>query len=107
MKASLLLACLLFTALVNCESQKGCKSNPCKTGKCIEDAKNPEDFTCECSKGMAGKLCDTVDLCGKKNPCKNGEICSLDKNLKPVCNCPLGYAGTNCASSMLNHLNSK
>lgn len=99
MRASLVLAFLLCTALSSCESKKACEPNPCNSGKCIEDAKNPGDFTCECPKGMVGMDCGTVDLCVKNNPCKDGKVCTLDGNYKPLCNCPPGYSGTKCESS--------
>ena len=37
----------------------------------------------------------SVDVC-LSSPCKNGTTCVVDRSGGYVCNCPLGYSGTDC-----------
>jgi len=80
-----------------CEIKSGCRKNPCgKHGTCTNDKLDQKKYNCKCEHGYVGKDCDTVDKCIKKNPCKSGSVCTLDKKLKPVCACKAGFKGKKC-----------
>lgn len=80
-----------------CDLSTGCRKNPCgKHGVCTDTKGDLSKYTCKCEKGYVGKDCDTVDKCLKKNPCKSGSVCTLDKKLKPVCGCKPGFTGKKC-----------
>jgi len=80
---------------VGCEKEKFPKSNKTAISSSVI-------LPNECPKGFTGDKCDKVDACAKNNPCKDGNICSLDKNLKPTCTCPLGYQGPKCDKRSCN-----
>ncbi len=61
------------------------------------DATTGNNFTCTCSTGYQGALCDEP-FC-KVEPCQNGGFClALDDT--PSCKCSIGYTGIHCETEI-------
>ncbi|KAL7730858.1 hypothetical protein ACLKA6_003615 [Drosophila palustris] len=76
--------------------QMTCENEPCRNGSDCENGFNAQtgnNFTCTCSTGFEGPLCDTP-FC-ELTPCANGGLC-LSTNMIPNCKCSLGYTGRLC-----------
>ncbi|KAM8705688.1 hypothetical protein ACLKA7_010053 [Drosophila subpalustris] len=76
--------------------QMTCENEPCRNGSDCENGFNAQtgnNFTCTCSTGFEGPLCDTP-FC-ELTPCANGGLC-LSTNMIPHCKCSLGYTGRLC-----------
>ncbi|XP_034117691.1 protein crumbs isoform X5 [Drosophila albomicans] len=76
--------------------QMTCENEPCRNGSSCENGFNAQtgnNFTCTCSMGFEGPLCDTP-FC-EMTPCANGGLC-LSTNTIPNCKCSLGYTGSLC-----------
>ncbi|XP_062121854.1 protein crumbs isoform X6 [Drosophila sulfurigaster albostrigata] len=76
--------------------QMTCENEPCRNGSSCENGFNAQtgnNFTCTCSMGFEGPLCDTP-FC-ELTPCANGGLC-LSTNTIPNCKCSLGYTGRLC-----------
>lgn len=58
----------------------------------IADEITGNNFTCICSEGMEGPLCDTP-YCLKQH-CENG-YCNTTRDV-PICQCQLGFEGKYC-----------
>lgn len=43
----------------------------------------------------------SADVCSS-SPCKNGTVCVVGRSGGYVCNCPLGYLGTDCKTEKQN-----
>ncbi|CAG0882501.1 unnamed protein product [Cyprideis torosa] len=70
-----------------------CTPHPgCKHGYC-----NGSPYQCICDLNWGGILCDRdLNVCGTKEPCRNGGTC---ENVAPdeyLCKCPEGFSGVNC-----------
>ncbi|XP_050294344.1 protein crumbs isoform X2 [Anthonomus grandis grandis] len=74
--------------LITCENRPCREGATCKTGTNIETGNN---FTCYCTEGMQGPLCDTPFCAVEK--CKYG-FCNSTK--VPFCDCNPGYEGKHC-----------
>lgn len=76
------------------DESDGCGRNPCQHGgHCVVDT--PGQFSCHCSAGFSGSMCqDNIDDC-VSYPCLNGGAC-LDGVDGYVCVCQDGFSGTNC-----------
>lgn len=67
-------------------------------GECVEG--HGLEFTCQCTPGWEGQLCDTeINECAS-SPCLNGGVC-VDKIAEYACACPMGFTGTNCEEEVL------
>ncbi|XP_017848207.1 protein crumbs isoform X3 [Drosophila busckii] len=76
--------------------QLTCENEPCRNGSTCADGFNAQtgnNFTCSCTMGFEGPLCDTP-FC-EQTPCANGGLCLTTNNL-PNCKCSLGYTGRLC-----------
>jgi hypothetical protein len=72
-----------------------CDASPCVHGLCM--AGGLQNATCECWPGFGGATCNRpFDACADLNPCRNGATCSPVGNASYICDCPLGFSGTNC-----------
>ena len=97
----LIISLLIAVAAIQCEDE--CKPNTCNEGVCSvvkpENSKHLSFASCKCNVGTAGFRCEQVDQCVAKNQCTEGKLCSLDREFKPVCACPLGFHAANCTES--------
>ncbi|XP_030376578.1 protein crumbs isoform X3 [Scaptodrosophila lebanonensis] len=76
--------------------QMTCENQPCRNGSSCENGFNAQtgnNFTCTCSTGFEGPLCD-IPFC-EQTPCENGGLC-LTTDMLPTCKCSLGYTGRLC-----------
>ncbi|RWS11455.1 cubilin-like protein, partial [Dinothrombium tinctorium] len=72
-----------------------CSNNPCVHGTCIPSSDKSQAFTCQCSPGYSGTLCDVdINDC-KNNPCKNGGTC-IDQQNGFLCVCSSEWQGITC-----------
>ncbi|CAL7947161.1 unnamed protein product [Xylocopa violacea] len=72
-----------------------CDNEPCKNGGRCTDVVNPQtgdNFTCACTNGYEGSICDTPYCIAR---CQNGGRCEI-LNQTPRCTCPPGYSGLYC-----------
>ena len=59
------------------------------------------NFTCNCSIGYAGTLCDMdVSVCQEEAPCTNGGTCTDGVGALYNCSCAIGYTGVNCTTDV-------
>ena len=74
-----------------------CDSSPCEHhGTCNEGLNM---FTCGCTTGYTGIVCETdVNEC-ESSPCENGGTC-IDAVNGFICNCAPGYTGTICETEV-------
>uniref|UniRef100_A0A8D0BQX8 Delta/notch like EGF repeat containing n=1 Tax=Salvator merianae TaxID=96440 RepID=A0A8D0BQX8_SALMN len=81
-----------------CEEFDACHSGPCQNnGTCMDtiEKHNGNNFTCSCSTGYTGELCQSeIDYCSQK-PCQNGGTC-FSSTSGFSCQCPEGYLGSSC-----------
>ncbi|MDY0004740.1 MAG: hypothetical protein RBU30_25815, partial [Polyangia bacterium] len=70
-----------------------CWPNPCLHGECAEGP--GEGFTCTCSEGWLGALCDQPDPC-VPNPCLHGGACSVEEGQAVCSGCEAGWSGERC-----------
>ncbi|CAI5455806.1 unnamed protein product [Caenorhabditis angaria] len=68
-------------------SDSVCNNSLCKYGECLE---NFNDFTCKCSEGFTGPLCDKIDFC-KDSKCLEGSTCE-NSNLGYYCVFPISLS---------------
>lgn len=61
-------------------------------GAFVSDEATGNNFTCRCSEGFEGSLCDTP-YCRKQH-CENG-YCNTTTTI-PVCQCQVGFEGKFC-----------
>lgn len=72
--------------------------------ECVSRSDVIGGYECRCKPGYTGKHCQLVDVCVKRNPCRNnGQCVSLinpdsTDTIYPQysCQCASGYAGNNC-----------
>ncbi|CAH0559053.1 unnamed protein product [Brassicogethes aeneus] len=76
--------------LVTCDNKPCFEGATCETGP---NEKTGNNFTCFCTEGMEGSLCDTP-FCLRK-PCDNGQ-CINNTGEVPYCQCPTGFEGKFC-----------
>lgn len=83
-----------------------CAVNTCPAGStCIPTNQNPALYVCVCPNNvLANPDCPTGQIannpCLLSNPCRNGGTCVVNLlSLQPVCICPTGTYGSNCASA--------
>ncbi|ELU03755.1 hypothetical protein CAPTEDRAFT_101809 [Capitella teleta] len=70
-----------------CIPYPGCKHGFCKDSP----------WQCECHLNWGGILCDQdLNYCGRHSPCKNGGLCRNKAPNEYICECQLGFSGTNC-----------
>ncbi|XP_066598353.1 cubilin-like [Prorops nasuta] len=73
-----------------------CENNPCVHGTCISS--RSYGFTCSCTFGYTGTLCDVqINPCSP-NPCKNNGGC-IPNNGGYICNCTSDFTGERCENS--------
>ncbi|XP_053960262.1 protein eyes shut isoform X2 [Anastrepha ludens] len=79
-----------------CETGTGARCQ--NGGECIEGP--GLEFSCECTAGWHGRICqEEINEC-ESAPCQNGGVC-VDKLASYVCACPMGYTGNNCEEEIL------
>ena len=66
---------------------------------CINGVLGDDNFTCVCSPGYTGSICDVplITECDV-NPCQNGGNCSMVAST-PVCACPEGLNRPTCSTT--------
>ncbi|XP_045483741.1 protein crumbs isoform X3 [Harmonia axyridis] len=77
-----------------------CDNKPCKDGATCQTGTNKitgNNFTCICTEGMEGPLCDTP-FCQLKD-CENEGECNTEKEV-PFCNCKEGFDGKYCENNI-------
>uniref|UniRef100_A0A914VZ39 Uncharacterized protein n=1 Tax=Plectus sambesii TaxID=2011161 RepID=A0A914VZ39_9BILA len=92
---------VLTTAETVCEAKcllaplpGACNLNPCVNGNCT-NGKLLGLFTCTCSAGYTGTVCNTeIDECDS-SPCLNNGVCTDTFN-GYNCTCLAAFSGTNC-----------
>ncbi|XP_039768595.1 delta and Notch-like epidermal growth factor-related receptor isoform X2 [Ornithorhynchus anatinus] len=81
-----------------CEEFDACQGKPCQNnGTCIDASQkhDGDNFTCICSAGFTGELCQSmVNYCVPES-CQNGGTC-LSGLSGFSCQCPPGYVGSSC-----------
>jgi hypothetical protein len=97
-----------------------CSNNPCGNGaRCVNSYNSNSglgflQYTCICAAGFSGVNCNTptsdvpaLDICnqGVRPPCEQGAQCSnayhsFDQDVDYYCDCPSGYIGHNCETSI-------
>jgi hypothetical protein len=71
---------------------------------CINGVLVDDNFTCICSPGYTGSICDVPIIAEcEVNPCQNGGNCSMVATT-PVCDCPEGFNGSTCSTSSKHQL---
>nr|CAB3249251.1 Gla4 gamma-carboxyglutamic acid protein 4 [Phallusia mammillata] len=74
-----------------CFNINDCKSSPCVHGRCFDGLNS---FSCTCTFGWSGDLCDVIsDACSSK-PCVNGDCYVSGSSYS--CTCNPGYTGQHC-----------
>ncbi|XP_062584689.1 sushi, von Willebrand factor type A, EGF and pentraxin domain-containing protein 1-like [Saccostrea cucullata] len=82
----------------SCDDINECDEHPCGNNTCINELGG---FTCECSPGYRGKLCEeNIDEC-LTNICQNNSTC-VDGVNGYTSTCPPNYKGKFCESLFLN-----
>ncbi|XP_063964330.1 sushi, von Willebrand factor type A, EGF and pentraxin domain-containing protein 1-like [Lytechinus pictus] len=76
-----------------------CGSSPCQHGASCVDGIN--SFTCICTEGYRGQLCEDPILWCDSGPCLNGGTC-VDESDQFSCTCALGYTGNVCETEIDN-----
>ncbi|XP_077865312.1 uncharacterized protein LOC100372820 [Saccoglossus kowalevskii] len=70
-----------------------CHSDPCENGAtCVPSSAG---FTCTCTAGFTGDLCDSSINDCVIGVCQNGGTCH-DGDNEFTCDCPIGYTGETC-----------
>ncbi|XP_078685402.1 uncharacterized protein LOC144918448 isoform X8 [Branchiostoma floridae x Branchiostoma belcheri] len=75
-----------------------CSPDPCQNSGTCTDLVN--DYRCNCTREWAGKNCTQVNRCEvpTRVNCTDGKVCFISEDgLGTDCQCPLGFAGVNCA----------
>ncbi|XP_048587885.1 fibropellin-1-like [Nematostella vectensis] len=87
------------TKMEVCQVANQCSSNPCQNNAECKHAGST--FTCSCTAGFTGDLCDKeVDPCNP-TPCQNGGTCSLTSNGTDYsCTCAPSFTGKNCTTDI-------
>jgi hypothetical protein len=79
-----------------CTDLDGCQSHDCVNGTCVDDAPPSTGYTCSCTSGWEGALCDQdIDGCAG-DPCAAGVACTdvpAPGTGYTCSNCPPGYEG--------------
>lgn len=65
-------------------------------------------YECRCKPGYTGKNCQLVDMCVKRNPCRNDALCVSLLNPDSTdtiypqysCQCTAGFTGTHCETKL-------
>ena len=71
--------------------------NPCYNGGYCIDDENPPEFTCKCSPGFVGDLCNELNDPCLNSSCENGGVCiATSDRSNYTCRCPPFYMGVNC-----------
>ena len=91
----------------NCSVElNSCDSDPCLNGATCRDAGMDEQnslmsgFTCFCSDGYSGLMCEIELIC--RNQCLNGGTCVEDSDAQPPsCQCPNDFTGSFCEVPIL------
>ncbi|XP_019643256.1 PREDICTED: LOW QUALITY PROTEIN: protein crumbs-like [Branchiostoma belcheri] len=75
-----------------------CSPDPCQNSGTCTDLVN--DYRCNCTREWAGINCTQVNRCEvpTRVNCTDGKVCFISEDgLGTDCQCPLGFAGVNCA----------
>ncbi|XP_049843588.1 basement membrane-specific heparan sulfate proteoglycan core protein isoform X30 [Schistocerca gregaria] len=73
-----------------------CSHSPCSNGGvCQEAADSPRGFTCLCTPGFSGTLCDRYGEACYPDACGPGR-CHVDDERGLICFCPFGRTGPRC-----------
>ncbi|XP_077977061.1 putative neural-cadherin 2 [Glandiceps talaboti] len=77
-----------------CEEIDHCEDDQCLNGAYCENGK--ASFTCNCTEGYLGDLCQYQSMCYNDNPCMYGGTCMDDGPFEYKCHCPTGLMGSTC-----------
>ncbi|CAB9530517.1 neurogenic locus notch homolog protein [Seminavis robusta] len=67
----------------------------------VELDRNPDDYVCQCFGLFEGKYCEIPYMnCGDGTKCYNGGTCLFRAGAKSVCECPPGFGGEKCQSTV-------
>ena len=84
------------------ESADPCRNHPCKNdGKC-KGLHDGRDFTCDCSSGFTGHLCELKDHCAS-SPCVRGKCIPTPDGHSFSCKCPETFTGEYLYPELVKH----
>ncbi|XP_031563600.1 uncharacterized protein LOC116299106 [Actinia tenebrosa] len=72
-----------------------CTSEPCLNGAACT-VTSSSNFSCTCTPGFMGSLCDQVITPCTSMPCFNGATCVVTSPSNFSCNCKPGFTGSRC-----------
>ncbi|XP_078676898.1 uncharacterized protein LOC144913793 [Branchiostoma floridae x Branchiostoma belcheri] len=77
-----------------------CMQDPCKHGRCVQDASRSSGYMCDCNFGWTGENCNQEDNPCRGNPCRQHGNCRKVVSSNPPgryrCECHSGWTGKNC-----------
>jgi len=90
-------------AVSQCPNVNFCDYVRCEHGQCAENKTIADCFSCICSPGYTGSLCETPLTTGSgcNPPCQNQGQCQQTALNIFACVCPPEYTGTQCETSVL------